>query len=125
MGALLHCGSWRTLSKLSMGRFQWYVFIPPLKASLPGDNPACADYTKHFDGGIRRGSDIFKALCLGADMVWIGRPILWGLAYDGQHGVANALSVLQEEFQQCMGLAGCITLEDLCPERLMAVDSKL
>ncbi|XXH00973.1 hypothetical protein Hte_007324 [Hypoxylon texense] len=73
----------------------------------------------HFDGGIRRGSDIFKALCLGADMVWIGRPALWGLAYDGEHGVANALRILEEEFRECMALSGSATLKDLGPHLLV------
>ena len=44
-----------------------------------------------FDGGIRFGSDILKALALGADTVWIGRPVLWGLAMEGQKGVENIL----------------------------------
>jgi len=61
----------------------------------------------HVDGGIRRGSDIFKALALGADGVWIGRIPIWGLAYDGQAGVELALRILYEEFVLCMGLAGC------------------
>ena len=79
----------------------------------------------HFDGGVRRGSDIFKALCLGADIVWIGRPALWAIAYDGERGLINALSVLQDEFRQCMGLAGCTSLSELGPDKLMAVDAKL
>ncbi|KAF4983834.1 hypothetical protein FZEAL_840 [Fusarium zealandicum] len=79
----------------------------------------------HFDGGVRRGSDIFKALCLGADMVWIGRPALWGIAYDGERGLLNALSILEEEFRACMGLAGCSSLEELGPHALMRVDSRL
>ncbi|KAJ3543745.1 hypothetical protein NM208_g3415 [Fusarium decemcellulare] len=79
----------------------------------------------HFDGGVRRGSDIFKGLCLGADMVWIGRPALWGIAYDGERGVVNALNILYEEFKACMGLAGCSTLKDLGPHALMRADSRL
>lgn len=58
-------------------------------------------------------------------MVWIGRPVLWGLAYDGEFGVGNALTVLQEEFQQCMGLAGCVSLDELGPDKLMLVDARL
>ncbi|KAH6897067.1 FMN-dependent dehydrogenase [Thelonectria olida] len=79
----------------------------------------------HFDGGVRRGSDIFKALCLGADMVWIGRPALWAIAYDGERGLMNALKVLQDEFAACMALAGCARLGDLGPEVLMRSDSRL
>ncbi|KAM5343276.1 hypothetical protein ACJ41O_014242 [Fusarium nematophilum] len=79
----------------------------------------------HFDGGVRRGSDIFKALCLGADMVWIGRPALWGIAYDGERGLINALKILEEEFRACMALAGCSSLAELGPHVLMRVDSRL
>jgi (S)-2-hydroxy-acid oxidase len=46
-----------------------------------------------FDGGIRHGSDILKALALGADIVWIGRPVLWALACEGQQGVENMLRI--------------------------------
>ncbi|KAJ9157687.1 Hydroxyacid oxidase 1-like protein [Pleurostoma richardsiae] len=75
----------------------------------------------HFDGGVRRGSDIFKALCLGADVVWIGRPALWAIAYDGESGLRNALKLLEEEFRACMALAGCVSLDELRPELLMPV----
>ncbi|KAJ9640753.1 hypothetical protein H2204_003042 [Knufia peltigerae] len=67
----------------------------------------------HFDGGIRRGSDIFKALCLGADMCWAGRPVLWGLAYDGERGVKMALDILEEEFRACMALTGMRSVEEI------------
>ncbi|KAJ5723268.1 Aldolase-type TIM barrel [Penicillium malachiteum] len=59
------------------------------------------------DGGIRRGTDIFKALALGADFCLAGRPALWGLAYDGQKGVKLALDLFYEEFKVCMALSGC------------------
>ncbi|KAL1858073.1 hypothetical protein VTK73DRAFT_7962 [Phialemonium thermophilum] len=78
----------------------------------------------HFDGGIRRGSDIFKALCLGADMVWIGRPALWAIAYDGEHGLQNALKVLEDEFRACMALTGCTSIDQLGPECLMAAETR-
>jgi len=77
----------------------------------------------HFDGGVRRGSDIFKALCLGADMAWIGRPALWALACDGEQGVMKCLNLLQEEFKACMALAGCPSLKHLQPSCLMWRDS--
>jgi 4-hydroxymandelate oxidase len=62
------------------------------------------------DGGIRRGSDIFKALALGARAVLIGRPYLWGLTVNGEAGVKQVLSMLREELSLAMGLAGRPTI---------------
>lgn len=72
----------------------------------------------HLDGGIRRGSDIFKALALGADFVWVGRPALHGLAYDGQAGVELMLGILMEELKICMGLAGCRNIKQISASSL-------
>ena len=55
-------------------------------------------------------------------MVWIGRPALWGLAYDGEHGVEMALKILEDEFKACMGLAGCQSLKDLSSDLLIKVE---
>ena len=77
----------------------------------------------HVDGGIRHGTDIFKALALGADFVWIGRPVLWGLAYKGQAGVELCLKLLMDEFRLCMALAGVIKREDISKEYLVKVDA--
>ncbi|CAG9991115.1 unnamed protein product, partial [Clonostachys byssicola] len=71
-----------------------------------------------IDGGIRKGSDIFKALALGADGVMVGRVPLWGLSVGGEEGVFKALSILQAEFRHTMALAGCQTLEDITPSHL-------
>ncbi|RMZ70741.1 L-lactate dehydrogenase [Pyrenophora seminiperda CCB06] len=76
----------------------------------------------HVDGGIRHGTDIFKALALGADFVWVGRPVLWGLAYKGQEGVELALRLLRDEFRLCMGLAGVTRVEDIGKEYLVKMD---
>ncbi|KAF2010897.1 L-lactate dehydrogenase [Aaosphaeria arxii CBS 175.79] len=76
----------------------------------------------HVDGGIRHGTDVFKALALGADFVWIGRPILWGLAYKGQEGVELALQLIRDEFKLCMGLAGITKVEDIGPDYLAKID---
>lgn len=76
----------------------------------------------HVDGGIRHGTDVFKALALGADFVWIGRPILWGLAYKGQEGVELALQLIKDEFKLCMGLAGVTNVKDIGPEYLVKID---
>jgi 4-hydroxymandelate oxidase len=59
-----------------------------------------------LDGAIRRGTDVFVALALGADAVLVGRPVLWGLAADGAPGVAHVLSLLRAELAQTMALAG-------------------
>ena len=67
----------------------------------------------YFDGGIRRGTDILKALALGAHAVLLGRPILWGLAVNGLEGVQHVLELLYNEFTLAMALAGCPTLRDI------------
>ncbi|WP_069801526.1 alpha-hydroxy acid oxidase [Thermogemmatispora onikobensis] len=61
----------------------------------------------YLDGGIRRGSDILKALALGARAVLVGRPPLWGLAVNGAEGVAEILTMLRDELEQAMALSGC------------------
>ncbi|KZL68651.1 fmn-dependent dehydrogenase family protein [Colletotrichum incanum] len=65
------------------------------------------------DGGIRRGTDIFKALALGASHCFVGRIPIWGLAYNGQNGVELALKILQYELKITMALAGCRTVKDI------------
>lgn len=76
----------------------------------------------HVDGGIRHGTDVFKALALGADFVWIGRPVLWGLAYKGQEGVELCLRLLADEIRLCMGLAGVVKVEDISKDYLVKMD---
>ena len=76
----------------------------------------------HVDGGIRHGTDIFKALALGADFVWVGRPILWGLSYKGQEGVELCLRLLRDEFTLCMGLAGTVKTSEISKEYLVKID---
>ncbi|XP_069059099.1 2-Hydroxyacid oxidase 2 isoform X1 [Pleurodeles waltl] len=61
----------------------------------------------YIDGGIRTGSDVLKALALGAKCVFIGRPIVWGLAYKGEEGVRGILQILMDEFRLSMALSGC------------------
>lgn len=65
------------------------------------------------DGGVRRGTDVFKALALGATAVLVGRPVVWGLAHAGAAGVAHVLRVLRDELEVAMALTGCATLGDI------------
>lgn len=71
-----------------------------------------------FDGGIRRGSDVFIALALGASAVLVGRPYIYGLAAAGAPGVAHVLHLLRTELEVTMALAGCATLDDVTPDCL-------
>lgn len=75
-----------------------------------------------LDGGIRRGTDVFKALALGADAVLIGRPYIHALAVAGALGVAHLIKLLREELEVCMALTGCATLADIGPDRLYLPD---
>jgi 4-hydroxymandelate oxidase len=65
------------------------------------------------DGGVRWGTDVLKALALGARAVLLGRPVLWGLAVSGEEGVAAVLSLLETELSRAMALAGCAKLADI------------
>jgi len=73
-----------------------------------------------MDGGIRRGTDVFKALASGASAVMVGRPIVYGLAVAGVRGVAHVLRLLRDEFEIAMALTGCATLADIRREHLIA-----
>lgn len=70
------------------------------------------------DGGIRRGTDVLKALAAGAAAVMIGRPIVYGLAVNGAMGVAHVLRLLRDEFEAAMALTGCTTVADIGPHLL-------
>lgn len=66
-----------------------------------------------MDGGIRRGTDIIKAIALGAKAVLMGRPVLWGLAHNGYEGVYDVLSLMKKEFDLAMALSGCASVEEI------------
>lgn len=75
--------------------------LPAVVDEVDGEVPV------FFDSGIRRGADVFKALAIGADTVFLGRPFAYGLAYDGGAGVEAVLRNLLADFDLTMGLAGC------------------
>ncbi|NEO63614.1 MAG: alpha-hydroxy-acid oxidizing protein, partial [Moorea sp. SIO4G2] len=66
-----------------------------------------------IDGGIRRGTDVLKALALGASAVLVGRPVLWGLAVAGVAGVRHVLQLLRDELDIAMALSGCTKVKDI------------
>jgi len=74
------------------------------------------------DGGIRRGTDVLKAMALGANAVLVGRPYVHALAAAGALGVAHALRLLRDELEIAMALAGCKTLADAGPQLLWTKD---
>ena len=73
------------------------------------------------DGGFRRGTDIFKALALGATAVGVGRPYMWGLASFGQEGVETVLDILRRELQLIMRQSGTRTVGDISASHIVAV----
>jgi len=73
------------------------------------------------DGGGRRGSDVLKALAVGARAVLLGRPVLWGLAVGGEDGVRRVLSLLGAELDIAMAIAGCATVADITPDLVARV----
>ena len=74
------------------------------------------------DGGIRRGTDVLKAMALGASAVLVGRPAVWGLANAGAAGVAHVLRLLRDELEVAMALTGCATLAEATPALLEGQD---
>ncbi|CAA3020265.1 Peroxisomal (S)-2-hydroxy-acid oxidase GLO4 [Olea europaea subsp. europaea] len=78
-----------------------------------------------FDGGVRRGTDIFKALALGARAVMIGRPIIYGLAAKGEDGVRRVLSMLKDELELTMALSGCCSVKDITRRHVMTEQDRL
>jgi isopentenyl diphosphate isomerase/L-lactate dehydrogenase-like FMN-dependent dehydrogenase len=67
------------------------------------------------DGGVRRGTDVLKALALGARAVLIGRPYIWGLAIAGERGVVRVLEMLRSELELAMALCGVTSVSQITP----------
>jgi L-lactate dehydrogenase (cytochrome)/glycolate oxidase len=90
---------------------------PAAIRALPGIVAAVGDQVEVvLDGGIRRGSDVVKALALGARAVMIGRPYLWGLAANGQAGVENVLDILRSGVDSTLLGLGKSSVHDLTPD---------
>ncbi|VVA97585.1 unnamed protein product [Arabis nemorensis] len=78
-----------------------------------------------FNGGVRRGTDVFKALALGAQAVLVGRPIVYGLAANGENGVRKVIEMLKDEFEITMALSGCPTINDITRSHVKTKDERL
>ena len=94
--------------------------VSPLRV-LAAIRAASGDMTVMMDGGIRRASDVLKALALGAQFVWVGRPFNYAAAIAGEEGVAHAIAILGAEIHRDMGLAGITTLAEMTPARLLRI----
>lgn len=93
--------------------------VPSAVAALPTVAAAVAGRAQVIpDGGVRRGTDIAIARCLGADACMIGRPFLWGLAAVGEAGVTRALDILRDELDIAMALLGVTSMDGFSAERL-------
>jgi L-lactate dehydrogenase (cytochrome) len=92
--------------------------LPEVMDALRGINADLTKFEVYIDGGIRRGTDIFKALALGARAVGIGRPFLFAMSTYGEDGVKHAIQILRDEFEMVMRLMGTPTLRDIKPQML-------
>jgi L-lactate dehydrogenase (cytochrome) len=92
--------------------------VAPLRA-LESVMPAAGGMTVMLDGGVRRGSDVLKALALGAKFVFIGRPLIYAAAIGGEPGVLHAVKLLREEIHRNMALLGINRLSEVGPEYLL------
>jgi isopentenyl diphosphate isomerase/L-lactate dehydrogenase-like FMN-dependent dehydrogenase len=90
--------------------------LPEVVAAVKGRIPILVD------SGFRRGTDVFKAIALGASAVCIGRPYLWGLAAFGQDGVEAVLAILRREFETIMTEMGTPNLAAITPAHVRAAD---
>jgi 4-hydroxymandelate oxidase len=83
--------------------------LPEVAAQVSGRVPVL------MDGGVRRGTDVLTAMALGAVAVLVGRPTIWGLASEGDAGVAGVLEILRSEFANAMSLTGCRSVDEIGP----------
>ncbi len=91
----------------------------PSLAALPDVRPASGAMTVTLDSGVRRGTDVLKAIAPGATGVFVGRPFLYAAAIGGREGVAHAISLLSLEIDRNMAMLGCTRIDELGPSHLV------
>lgn len=84
--------------------------LPPIASAVGGEIEVL------MDGGVRCGTDVVKALALGARAVLVGRPVIWGLAVGGEEGVRSVLRMLRQELDEALALCGCRSVADIGPD---------
>ena len=87
--------------------------LPAIRAALP------ESVAVMFDSGIRRGSHVVAAMCLGADFVFAGRAMLYGAIAGREHGATRAITILKREIDLQMGQMGCASTADFGPHWLL------
>lgn len=95
--------------------------VPPLQA-LPAVKAAAGDMAVMIDSGFRRGTDVLKAIALGADFVFVGRPFLYAAACGGEEGVRHAIDMLKSEIDRDMSLLGIRDLDEMTRSRIVAAN---
>jgi L-lactate dehydrogenase (cytochrome) len=90
--------------------------VSPLHV-LPSIVHACPEIPVMLDGGVRRGSDVLKALALGARLVFVGRPFGYAAAIAGRAGVAHGIALLQQEVSRNMAMLGITRVDELAADR--------
>ena len=110
---------------VSNGGYQRAEYAPSTLQVLKGISTAlkASPSTNHVeifvDSGVRRGTDVLKCLALGADAVFISRPVMWSLVAGGQEGVANMLHMLNEELKLAMALTHCFNLNEVTEQQVV------
>jgi len=89
--------------------------------ALPEVKAAAGSMTVMMDGGVRRGSDVLKAMAMGADFVFVGRPFLYAAAVGGEAGVRHGIDILTQEVDRNLALLGCLQPGDVGPQHLLRV----
>ena len=98
--------------------------VAPLHV-LPAIRSAISDLPVMLDGGVRRGTDVIKALALGADFVFVGRPFLYAASVAGAGGVARAIALMAEELKRNMSLVGISRVSELSVDFVMPTDAAI